>query len=114
MTYVVELLVFAGATNPRFALTPGETEELQRLIASLAEPTVASSRPRLGYQGLVVYAWVPGEGWKPYLSVASGKATVLYGPGRGWSFRSKALEEHLVESARRAGHGKLLGHVLGE
>jgi hypothetical protein len=112
MTFVVELLVFGGTTNPRFVLTPGETVELQRLIASLAESTVASARPRLGYHGMAVYAWGPAGGWQPCLSVAYGQATVLYGPGQGRSCRSEALEQHLVKAARRAGHGRLLDHLF--
>ena len=111
MTYVVELLIFAGRTNPRFDLTPAEAVELQRLIASLTEPTVATPRPQLGYQGMVVYASGPAGGWYPWLSVAYGQATVVSGPGQGRSYRSDALQQHLLGAARRAGHGRLLEHL---
>jgi hypothetical protein len=107
-TYVVELMVFSGATNPRFVLTVDEAAELRRLITAPTELAAVRRPPRLGYQGLLVYAQGPNGAWHPWLSVSDGVARVVQGPGTGRSYRADALEQHLLQAAR--GHG--LGDVL--
>jgi hypothetical protein len=105
---VVELMAFAGATNPRFVVTAEEAGVLRRLIGELSEAAVVRGRPRLGYQGLLVYAQGPYGGWQPGWSVSDGVASVLQGPGAGRSFRAEALEQHLLQTARSHGLGDVL------
>jgi hypothetical protein len=112
MTYVVELQVFTGVANPRFVLTGNEALELRRLVDALVVPTAARVQPRLGYQGMLVYASGPADAWYPCLSIANGTATVVNGPLSGRSYRAEALEKHLLSAARRAGLSNVLDQAF--
>jgi hypothetical protein len=112
MTYVVELQVFTGVANPRFVVTGNEAIELRRLIDAFAESTDARLQPRLGYQGMIVYALAPAGTWYPWLSIANGAATVINGPFPGRSYRAEALEQYLLEAARRVGLGNVLDQAF--
>jgi hypothetical protein len=112
MTYVVELQVFTGVANPRFVLTGSEAIELQRLIDALAEAAEARVQPRLGYQGIIVYALAPAGAWYPWLSIANGTATVINGPFAGRSYRAEALEHYLLQAARRVGLSSVLDQAF--
>jgi hypothetical protein len=113
----VELYVFAGRPNPRWALPPGRDVELARLVSQLAEPGAPRS-PQLGYQGFVVYSElpgpVPGPGppGPPWLHVYAGTATVLAGPRAGIYRDSARIERWLVDQAEQAGLSELLDAAM--
>jgi hypothetical protein len=80
-----------------------ETGEFRRLITALSERAYVRTQPRLGYEGLLVYARAPIGAWQPWFSVSNGVATVLQGPCAGRSYRADALEQRLLRAARDHG-----------
>jgi hypothetical protein len=108
---VVELEVFAGRPNPRFTLAPAGSRHLLELLGRLSEPATPF-RPRLGYQGLAVYARGADGRWRPWLHVGGGRVTVRYGPRAGVYRDTIDLEGWLLDEADRAGLGPVLDQVL--
>jgi hypothetical protein len=107
----IELRVYVGRPNPRWALEPPQVAELTGRLARLSEP-VAPAHPRLGYQGFIVHGDGPGGVLAPWASVAPGVVTVLAGPRAGVYRDLPRIEGWLLDQADRAGITDMIGETL--
>jgi len=107
----VELDVFSGRTNPSWALTPSECEEIVTRLNRLASAAAPPAPPSLGYRGFILHR--SGGGDTPWAYVAPG--VVRHGAGGGRALTdSEGIEEWLQQQAIARGYGSLIGRMRPE
>ena len=110
----VELDVFSGRTNPSWALTPSECEEIVTRLSRLASVAAPTSPASLGYRGFVIHRSGGGGGDTPWAYVSPGVVRMAQEPGRRALADSEGIEEWLQQQAIARGYGSLIGRMRPE
>ncbi len=112
MQIEIEIDIFSGRPNPRWALSAGNAVELtNRLKSTLPTIDGPQPQPRLGYRGFVLYRADANGTVRPWLRVFKGTISDLMGEDLHSYHDIVALEDWLIELAGEAGFGALLNTV---